>query len=346
MRAHMTRVRAPRRSALPSLITLCLSLLLVSGAPHAGAQPPQRIRVVLDTDANNELDDQHAIAYLLFNEDAFDAEGITVNATRSGGNIDEQAAEANRIVRLSAAEKRVPVLKGAQGSFDAIAPHVNEATFDGKAAVDFIVQRARLREARRLVLIAIGKLTNVALALKRDPSIVSRLRVVWLGSNYPEPGEYNQDNDPSAVNYVLDTKVDFEIALVRYGKPSGTDAVRVTLDEIRQHMKGAGPRSAAPVVGRNGGEFRTFGDYSINLFEHSKMNGTPPSRALFDLAAVAIVKEPRWASRRSIPAPRLENGKWVERPAHPHAVVLWENFDRAHIIEDLFESVAKPALVR
>jgi len=347
MRAHMTRIRAPRRPALPSLITLSLSLLLVSSALlHAGAQSSQRIRAVLDTDANNELDDQHAIAYLLFNEDAFDAEGITVNATRSGGNIDEQAAEANRIVRLSAAAKRVPVIKGAQGSFDAIAPHASEAKFDGSAAVDFIIRRARHPEARRLVLIAVGKLTNVALALKRDPSIASRMRVVWLGSNYPEPGEYNQDNDLGAVNYVLDTKVDFEIALVRYGKPSGTDAVRVTLDDIRRHMKGAGPRTDTPVVGRNGGEFRTFGDYSIDLFEHSKMNGTPPSRALFDLAAVAIVKEPRWATRRSIPAPRLEDGKWVERPANPRYIVLWENFDRAHIIEDLFESVAKPALAR
>jgi hypothetical protein len=38
--------------------------------------------VILDTDANNELDDQHAIAYLLFNGQVFDVEGITVNRTR------------------------------------------------------------------------------------------------------------------------------------------------------------------------------------------------------------------------------------------------------------------------
>ena len=40
---------------------------------------PDKTRVLLDTDANNEIDDQHAIAYLLLSGDAFVVEGITVN---------------------------------------------------------------------------------------------------------------------------------------------------------------------------------------------------------------------------------------------------------------------------
>jgi len=40
---------------------------------------------ILDTDANNELDDQHAIAYLIFNDDLFDIRGITTNRTWGGG---------------------------------------------------------------------------------------------------------------------------------------------------------------------------------------------------------------------------------------------------------------------
>jgi inosine-uridine nucleoside N-ribohydrolase len=336
--------RQHRRLAPPTLI-VWLAVALAACATHAGLPHTSRIRVILDTDANNELDDQHAIAYLLFNDDVFEPEGITVNATKSGGNIDEQAAEAERIVRLSAAESRVAVIKGAQGSFETIAPHVMDARFDGSAAVDLIVRRARQAESRRLVLIAVGKLTNVALALKRDPSIASRMRVVWLGSNYPDPGEYNQDNDPAALDYLLDAAVEFEIVLVRYGKPSGTDAVRVTMDEIRQHMSGAGPRIAASVTGRNGGTFTTFGDYSVDLFEHSQKYGTPPSRALFDLAAVAIVKQPKWATRTTIPAPILTGGAWVERPSNPRRIALWHDFDRDHIVADLFESVTRPALV-
>jgi hypothetical protein len=60
----------------------------------------EKIRVILDTDANNELDDQHAIAYLLFNGQVFDVEGITVNRTRNGGDIQAQYAEALRVVQL------------------------------------------------------------------------------------------------------------------------------------------------------------------------------------------------------------------------------------------------------
>jgi purine nucleosidase len=138
--------------------------------------------------------------------------------------------------------------------------------------------------------------------------------VVWLGSNYPEPGEYNQDNDEPSLNYILETDVDFEIALVRYGKPSGTDAVRATLDEIRKIMPGQGPRVDPPVTGRHGGQFTNFGDYSVNLFEHIDLHGNPPSRALFDMAAVAIVKNPAWAKAVTLPAPILKDGKWVDRP--------------------------------
>ena len=74
---------------------------LVAATPDLSAAPAgERIRVILDTDANNELDDQHAIAYLLFNGQVFDVEGITVNRTRGGGDIQSQYAEALRVVQL------------------------------------------------------------------------------------------------------------------------------------------------------------------------------------------------------------------------------------------------------
>ena len=77
----------------------------------ANPSQPERIRVLLDSDANNELDDQHAIAYLLLNGGAFTTDGITVNTTKSGGRIEEQAAEAERgslaAVEQAIVERRV-----------------------------------------------------------------------------------------------------------------------------------------------------------------------------------------------------------------------------------------------
>jgi inosine-uridine nucleoside N-ribohydrolase len=295
----------------------------------------------LDTDANNELDDQHAIAYLLFNGDVFDVEAITVNRTRNGGDINRHLAEAQRMVRMCGMDGRIPVLRGADKNFAEIEEQLAQSDFDGAEAVDFIVKAAMTEGARSLTLLPVGKLTNVALALAKEPSIVAKVRVIWLGSNYPEPGEYNQENDEPALNYILDTGVKFEIALVRYGKPSGTDAVRATQEEIRARMPGTGPKVSPSVTGRHGGAFSCFGDYSIDLFEHIKLYGNPPSRALFDMAAVAIVKNPAWATAREIPAPILKGGRWVERPENKRRVTLWENFDRKAILEDFYDRMAR-----
>lgn len=307
------------------------------GCTLAKAQD-KKMRVIFDTDANNEVDDQFALAYLLFNGDIFDVEGITVNATFNGGNIDRHYDEAKRILQLSDRYGDIPLLKGADGPYEAIKQYLNKTDHDGSAAVDFIIERANSNE--ELVLVAVGKLTNVALALEKDPSIASKVRVVWLGSNYPKPGEYNQDNDTVAMNYVLNTKVLFEMVTVRYGSPTGTDAVRITPEEVKRNVAGKGPIVSEPITGRHGGEFNNFGDYAVNLFEHIDLHGNPPSRALFDMAAVAILKNPSWAVGKEIPAPVLIDNKWKERPDNTRKILLWENFDRDAIINDFYESMA------
>ncbi|MFD2588159.1 hypothetical protein ACFSQJ_14540, partial [Croceitalea marina] len=60
----------------------------------------QKLNIIFDTDANNELDDQHALAYLLSNGDLFNLEVITVNATGFGGGIQNDFDEATRILQF------------------------------------------------------------------------------------------------------------------------------------------------------------------------------------------------------------------------------------------------------
>ena len=322
------------------------------GAPQASPSTPapqapagQKLRVLVDTDANNELDDQHALAYVLFNGGTFGVEGITVNTTRGGGNIDAQVAEARRVMTLCTLENTVPLKPGANGSFTQIRPHLGDATFDGADAVNFIIERAHAAADSQLVLLPIGKLTNVALALVKDPSIASKVRIVWLGSNYPEKGEYNQENDLDAVRYVLSVDVPFEIATVRYAQGTGTDAVRVTREEIAKRMPGKGPKASSPVTGRHGGTFTTFGDYSVNLFEHIKLDGNPPSRALYDMAAAAILKNPAWARREEIPAPALVGETYAPSTSNRRRIAIWTHFDRDAILADFFATMDTPALV-
>lgn len=328
------------------LVTICSSIACTETKPSLekkeialkedSVTAPPKIPVLFDTDANNELDDQHALAYLLFNEDIFEVIGVTVNATPNGGEVQEHYLEAERVMKLCDVHEKYPLHLGANGNFEEILPTLEEPDFDGKAAVDFIVAEARKTRSQKLVLLPVGKLTNIALALAMAPDIKDKVKVVWLGANYPDKGEYNLVADIPSMNYILEQDVPFEMVTVRYGKPSGTDAVKVTPDEINEKMPGLGP-SVSPVKGRHEGEFTTFGDYSVSLFEHIDLYGDPPSRALFDMVAVAILKDPTWGEKKEIPCPTMVKELWQEQPDNARKITIWENFDKEAIIQDFFE---------
>lgn len=305
-----------------------------------------KVKVIFDTDANNELDDQHALAYMLLNGSTFDVKGITVNATYNGKGIQGHYDEAERIMQLCNLKGAVPLLKGAEKNYKEISTDFDPEAFDGQEGVDFILETTKKDS---VLIVAVGKLTNIALALKKDPSFANRSKVVWLGSNYPEPGEYNQDNDTIAMNYVLNSKIPFEMVTVRYGKSSGTDAVSVTKYEVNQKMPGLGPVASEPIEGRHGGSFSTFGDYSVNLFEHIfdhiDHQGSQQSRPLFDMVALAILKNPSWGTTKVIPAPILIDNQWVERPLNRRTITLWENFKKEPILTDFYKTLEKPVYI-
>ncbi len=303
----------------------------------------QKIKLIFDTDANNELDDQFALAYMLLNGAIFDVKGITVNATRNDKSVQGHYDEAERVMQLCNLKEAVPLLKGAEGNFKEISTDFDPDTYDGQDGVDFILEETKKDS---IIVVAVGKLTNIALALKKDPSFAQRTKIVWLGSNYPETGEYNQDNDTIAMNYVLNSKIPFEMVTVRYGKPSGTDAVAVTKTEVNDKLPGLGPKATEPITGRHGGTFDTFGDYGVNLFEHIfdhiNTSQVTPSRPLFDMVALAILKNPEWGDTKRIPCPILIDNKWTERPDNKRTIVLWENFDKQSILADFYKTLKQP----
>ena len=71
-----------------------LGLTLLLGSSHTTAAD-SRIRIILDSDANNELDDQHVIAYLLM----------------SGGDIQGHVTEAARVAALAGLTSSVPIYR-------------------------------------------------------------------------------------------------------------------------------------------------------------------------------------------------------------------------------------------
>lgn len=309
-------------------VLFCLAVLFSCTRQSPG------IDVIFDTDANNEVDDQHAIAYLIMNPETFNTLGITTNSTKNGGGIEGQRLEARRVLHLCGKYgEGIQVYDGAESSFEDILPELGGESFDGAPAVNFIIDKARsYSPENKLTLIATGKLTNVALALGMAPEIAGNIRLVWLGTNFPDAGEYNLINDIPAVNYVLDTDVEFEIVKVRRDREGGTYSVRVSPQYVQQNFAGKGPQ-VEPVEGRNGGEFTCFGDYSVNLYNNFKLD-PDGMRALYDVCAVAIVKNPSWAVPEVIPAPIMQDGVWVERPENTRKVTLWGDFNKEEILAD------------
>lgn len=311
------------------LLALCLMGSVLTACTD------KRIDVILDTDANNELDDQHAIAYLLMHQDEVDILAVTSNATRYGGDAEEQAAEARRITRLMGPlGKDVPVMAGATGNYEAILPHIGEDSFDGSEVVQCIIDAARRHSPRhKLLLIPVGKLTNVALALAKAPDIIPNVHIVWLGSNYPNPGEYNMENDVPSVNAVIDSGAELEVAIVASSEGmKGTCAVGMIRREMVERVAGKGPR-VEPVEGRAGDTFTCVGDYLLNLFEQCSTDDNY-YRCLFDMACVATALQPAWAEAKEIPAPILEGTAWKERPDNTHTIKILCNFNRDAIIDD------------
>ena len=126
------------------------------------------------------------MAYLLFSGNDFDVEGITVNKTKNGGDIDSHYDEAKRILQLCGLDEKIIIYKGASGSFDEIKKDIKNPNFDGADAVNFIISKAKESNNRKLILLPVGKLTNIALALLKEPSIMDNIRICLLYTS-PSP---------------------------------------------------------------------------------------------------------------------------------------------------------------
>jgi purine nucleosidase len=252
---------------------LLVALLCVHQlAATAGAA--EKIRIIMDTDALAEVDDQHAIAYMLFSGDHFDVEGITVNRGSDGGQpyhrdlgIDDHFAEAVNVVKMCNAD--VPVLKGPAGSYQQLKGEVEKSTFDGSDAVHFIIERAHAPSDRPLIIFACGNLTNVALALLKDPTIAPKIEIWWLGTEWPQNYACNNHvGDLDAVDALLANPQNVAFNIIPW--PHG---IWTNHAEIYEKMPGKGPKVSPGVPGRWGGSFTCFGDYSVELFQKRRLVG-------------------------------------------------------------------------
>ncbi|MEZ0472254.1 nucleoside hydrolase [Luteimonas salinilitoris] len=186
-----------------------------------------RIPLLIDTDPG--VDD--ALALLTaFNDPAHRVVGLTVAA----GNVGLRHTVANALKLTEVCDAAVPVYAGTAAPLlhparDAAYVHGRDGFGDidyapaGRQAESEHAALAILRlsqvHAGRLLLVALGPLTNLALALKLDPTLPQRIaRLVVMGGavtahgNITPAAEFNIAFDPEAARIVFDGFPRFDLA--------------------------------------------------------------------------------------------------------------------------------------
>nr|WP_276610924.1 nucleoside hydrolase [Kineococcus siccus] len=245
----------------------------------------------MDTDLamgapGSDIDDGFALALALADP------GIALDlVTTVNGNTDVETATVLTLELLHRlGHPDVPVHRGASrpllrpqarsGSVPAGTPV--RAPRDGHGAVA-LVDHVRAHPGE-VTLVAIGPLTDVALAVRLDPGFAARLkRLVVMGGRFlggthdaRVPGEFNVWNDPEAVHVVLTSGVRAEWVGLDV-----TEQVRLDLATARRMAASEEP-------------FLAFaGRYAEAWIEHGRTEGGDGlSCALHDPLAVAAVTRP------------------------------------------------------
>jgi purine nucleosidase len=283
-------------------------------------------RIVLDTDLamgapGSDIDDGFALALAVADP------GLSLElVTTVGGNTDVDTATrlSTELLRVLG-RSDVPVVRGASGPLNprlrrADRSHATPAgATAGPYAAAEIVARV-MAEPGQLTLVAIGPLTNVALALLLEPRIASAVReIVVMGGVFLEqtnvrdmPGEFNFWCDPDAVEVVLH---------------SGAPLRFVGLDVTRRVRLS---RADAARLDADGGEFgrlaaaHTEGWIAFQERAKPREELEQGSCALHDPLAVAVVTRPDLVTWQEAHV-AVETAGVVARGVAVADLLMWEN---------------------
>ncbi|MFE0501438.1 nucleoside hydrolase [Lysobacter soli] len=212
-----------------------------------------KIPLLIDTDPG--VDD--ALALLMaFNAPRHEVVGLTIAA----GNVGLKHTVANALKLCEVAGIEAPVFAGCPGPLLHPAPDAGYVHGeDGFGDVGYeAAQRAAEREhaaqailrlshehAGKLLLVALGPLTNVALALKLDPTLPDRVaRIVVMGGavtghgNITPAAEFNVYFDPEAAHIVFEAFPQIDLA-----DWEGTIAHGLLHDHVVEWLAADSPRA-------------------------------------------------------------------------------------------------------
>lgn len=164
----------------------------------------KQVRVIIDTDAKNEADDQYAIVQALLSPKLDNIGFIAARYGTQEGSVGRSYAELEKIFDLMGFDKEGLLYRGAETALK------NEFTPEDSEGARFIIREALKEDERPLFVLFLGGITDLASAYLLEPRIAKRLTAVWIGGGpYPTGGnEYNLWNDINAANVVFSSPIE------------------------------------------------------------------------------------------------------------------------------------------
>lgn len=253
------------------------------------------LRVVLDCDTANEVDDQFAIAHALGEPGKLDVLGVvSVQNTTAHGpqSLEMYQEEAEKVVALCGKGGGVPCLRGAK------APMEDRTTPVRSEGMDFIA--AELPRGP-LTLICTGPATDVAsLILTQPRESLANLRVVWLGGfgdeqtykRHNNGGELNGRADIAAWRVLLRS----EVELLQVPGWSGPHEILVEAAPFAAELRSLG-RPAADYLAEI--LLSWVSDYEGEIDPQG-------SKIIWDISCVAALTDPEALSTAKLAVPEVD----------------------------------------
>ena len=283
------------------------------------------ISAVLDTDTANEIDDQFALSYALLAKDVIDLRAViaapfsNIHAATPDEGMRRSYDEILRILAIFGKDPESFVWKGSTRYLPARRTPVES---EGARRIIELAREARA-DGRKLHVLAIAAVTNVASALLLAPEIARDIVIVWLGGNdlgYPETKEFNLRQDVFAAQVLFDT----EVPLVWLPCRNVVSILDITLAELRPGLAPAGK----------------IGEFLYSRSEDLIAERKADSKIIWDISTVAYFTVPQAFRSEKIPAPVLNDDRsWGTAPGR-HAITAVRELDRNVIFADLFEKLA------
>ncbi len=282
-----------------------------------------RVRMVLDTDTYNEIDDQFAVVYALLSKEKLDVEALYAAPffnSRSTGPEDGMESSYDEILRLLDRldiEHEGFVFKGSKEYLtDLDNPPVSPAALD-------LIERAKTASPENpLYVVAVGAITNVASAILIEPSIIENIVVVWLGGNsihWHNTREFNFSQDLNASRLIFDCGV----PLVQMPCVPVVTHLATTLPEMETYLKGRG----------------AIGDYLLEIFRDYQKDHYAWSKVLWDMTAVAWLVNADWTPSNLIHSPVVTDQHTFSFDDSRHLIRAAYYINRDAIFGDFFRKI-------